>query len=388
MSMKSILILFGILFSGLFLQAQTDSITVSGTLKNLNDGKVGVSFSGAAGKNKYFTAKVKDNYIEVRLPAQSIPVIARLNVSPKADKLTDGGYRPMIPIVFFPGNHDLKIQGDAEQMSAGEVRGDLENDHYSDLVAQCANGEIRYQQLLMQLTNKNLKRSSADSLNLHQEVMSISRNNDQRQKNFIQANPGSYAAVWLLSRMENRYTADDYLAAWKGLDATYKNTPEGVLIKKDLQKLSATLAGTPVPAFERIDKDGNRISPALLKGKTYLLDFWGSWCGPCRASHPHLKTLYNKYKSAGFEIVAIANERGKTLEESKLSWLKAIKADQINWIHILNQDGVEKQNLVSTFQVNVFPTKILVGADGKIILRISASATDDIDKALSRIYGF
>lgn len=388
MSMKSILILFGILFSGLFLQAQTDSITVSGTLKNLNDGKVGVSFSGAAGKNKYFAAKVKDNYIEVRLPAQSIPVIARLNVSPKADKLTDGGYRPMIPIVFFAGIHDLKVQGDAEQMRAGEVRGDLENDHYSDLVAQCANGEIRYQQLLQQLTNKNLKRSSADSLNLHQEVMSISRNNAKRQKNFIQANPGSYAAVWLLSRMENRYTADDYLAAWKGLDATYKNTPEAALIKKDLQKLSATLAGTPVPAFERIDRDGNRISPALLKGKTYLLDFWGSWCGPCRASHPHLKILYNKYKSAGFEIVAIANERGKTLEESKLSWLKAINADQINWIHILNQDGIEKQNLVSTFQVNVFPTKILVGADGKIILRISASATDDIDKALSRIYGF
>ena len=148
------------------------------------------------------------------------------------------------------------------------------------------------------------------------------------------------------------------------------------------------MAGTPVFAFERLDKDGHKVSPELLKGKTYLLDFWGSWCGPCRASHPHLKTLYSKYKDKGFEIVAIAQERGKTLDDCKATWLKAIQEDQINWVHLLNQDGIEKQNLVSTYHVNAFPTKILIGADGKIILRITASATDDIDQALKRIYGF
>jgi len=127
---------------------------------------------------------------------------------------------------------------------------------------------------------------------------------------------------------------------------------------------------------------------SAYKGRTILLDFWGSWCGPCRASHPHLKELYKKYKDKGFEIIAIAQERGKTLHESKNSWLKAIADDDINWVHILNQDGVEKQDLVKSYRVNAFPTKILVDTEGKIILRITASATDDIDKALEKVYGY
>ncbi|MNY74485.1 hypothetical protein D3C86_2135270 [compost metagenome] len=76
------------------------------------------------------------------------------------------------------------------------------------------------------------------------------------------------------------------------------------------------------------------------------------------------------------------------MEESKNSWSKAIQEDGINWIHILNQDGIEKQNIVKTFNVNAFPTKILVGADGRIITRTTSGASDAIDKALEKIYGF
>ncbi|MNL33255.1 Thiol-disulfide oxidoreductase ResA [compost metagenome] len=159
-------------------------------------------------------------------------------------------------------------------------------------------------------------------------------------------------------------------------------------IEKTVQRLSLTKAGTPVFDFERTDKDGNKVSTAALKGRTYILDFWGSWCGPCRASHPHLKELYKKYKSKGFEIVAIAQERGKSLEESKAKWLKAIEEDGISWVHILNQDGIEKQDIVKTFNVNAFPTKILIGADGKIITRTTSGASDAIDKAMEKIYGF
>nr|WP_233173961.1 TlpA disulfide reductase family protein [Pedobacter sp. ASV19] len=178
-----------------------------------------------------------------------------------------------------------------------------------------------------------------------------------------------------------------YVEAWKNLAPTYKNTILGQGIQKSVDKLTPTLAGTPVFAFERLDKDGKKVSTEQLKGKTYLLDFWGSWCGPCRASHPHLKELYKKYSSKGFEIVAIAQERGKTLDESKASWLKAIKDDQINWVHILNQDGIEKQNIVKMFHISAFPTKILIDSNGKILVRVTSSATDDIDKALERIYG-
>ncbi|WAC42663.1 TlpA family protein disulfide reductase [Pedobacter sp. SL55] len=124
-----------------------------------------------------------------------------------------------------------------------------------------------------------------------------------------------------------------------------------------------------------------------LQRQNGVTRFWGSWCGPCRASHPHLKELYSKYKADGFEIIAIAQETAKNLDDARAAWLKAIEEDQINWVHILNRDGVEQQNILKDYGVNSFPTKILVDKDGKIILRISASATDDIDKALEKIYG-
>lgn len=384
--MKLLYLTVGMLLCALFSKAQTDSITISGTITGLASQRLNISFADVDGKNQYKSVLGVNNQFTMRLPVQSRPVPARLTISfPEKT-----GLNPMMlpPLNLFIWNKNLQIKGDAAYIHVAAVQGDPENECYSALIQQGAKSEIRYRELLPTAFDKNIKRSPQDSIKLHKEIRELSLAGYLREKEFVKNNPNAFASVFLLGRLGSFYTADDYLKAWNALSATYKHTPEAAGIKKTLEKLAPTMAGTPVFAFERLDKDGNKVSPELLKGKTYLLDFWGSWCGPCRASHPHLKTLYSKYKDKGFEIVAIAQERGKTLDDCKATWLKAIQEDQINWVHLLNQDGIEKQNLVSTFHVNAFPTKILIGADGKIILRITASATDDIDQALKRIYGF
>lgn len=385
--MKSIFIAAGILLSGLCLKAQTDSITISGTITGAKDNKIVVYFKDQQGKS--ISASViglKDKF-SLKVPSQQVPVAARLTV-----------YVPIDPSVrmrnpspagdVFVGKSNLKVSGHADQLDMAVVTGDKENDAYAAFVKKGSKADLRRQELTKKIWNKEIKLSAADSVALHKEYRELSMNRYSRQREFVKTNPDAFASVFMLSRLTSFYTADNYLAAWNALSPTYKNSEPGEEIKKQLKKMEHTMAGTPAFAFERLDKDGNKVSPELLKGKTYLLDFWGSWCGPCRASHPHLKELYAKYKDKGFEIVAIAHERGKALEECKASWSKAIEEDQINWVHILNQDGIEQQNVVSTYHVSSFPTKILIGADGKIILRISGSATDDVDKALERIYGF
>lgn len=385
--MKLMLLTAGILFFSLYLKAQRgDSVTVTGTLVGLNNNKLSISFIDDLGKKQYTSVLGLNDQFSVHIPVQKRPVSANLYISWPRNS-PEVVQMPLPPLNFFIWNKDLQLKGNARQINVAQVQGDEENDLYSDLTRRGTKGEIRYQELLERIVSKT-KLSVKDSLALHQEIREIFMSNADRQKKFIKSNPGAFASVFLLGRMSNNYTADNYVAAWEALLPTYKNTPEGEGIKKELQKLAPTMAGTPVFAFERLDKDGKMVSPELLKGKTYLLDFWGSWCGPCRASHSHLKSVYKKYKKKGFEIVAIAHERGKTLDDSKASWLKAIHEDQINWVHILNQDGIEKQNLVSTYHITAFPTKILVGADGKIIFRISGGATNDLDKELERIYGF
>jgi thioredoxin-related protein len=100
-----------------------------------------------------------------------------------------------------------------------------------------------------------------------------------------------------------------------------------------------------------------------------------------------LKELYAKYKSKGFEIIAIARETAKTPEEQREKWLAAIQKDGINWVHILNNEDKATQDLVKEYRVTAFPTKIMLDKDGKILLRITASATDDIDVMLEKYLG-
>lgn len=384
--MKPMFMAIAMLFLSLGLKAQTDSLTISGTLTGLEKNKVVISFTDEKGKNQYLSVQGEKDRFVARVPVQHQPVAARLSVSVPYNPASEHEM-PRAPFNFFIWNKDVSMQGEAKSIFSVKVKGDVENNLYNELIQKTAAGELRYQQLLEQLIKPKNKLSLADSAALSEDIHAVTLENYKKQKDFIKAHPEAFTSVFLLSRLQNLYSADHYVEAWKNLAPTYKNTALGQGIQKSVDKLAPTLAGTPVFAFERLDKGGKKISPELLKGKTYLLDFWGSWCGPCRASHPHLKELYKKYSSKGFEIVAIAQERGKTLDESKANWLKAIKDDQINWVHILNQDGIEKQDIVKTFHVNAFPTKILIGADGKILLRVTASATDDIDKALERIYG-
>ena len=193
--------------------------------------------------------------------------------------------------------------------------------------------------------------------------------------------------MFLLSRMENSYTAGDYTNTYNGLSGTYKNTGMARKIAERISFLSPTAPGKPAVPFVKRDKDGRLIDLAAYKGKVVLLDFWGSWCGPCRASHPHLKELYARYKNKGFEIIAIAQERAQTPQEQRAKWLEAIDKDGVSWTHILNNEAKQEQDLVKEYRVTSFPTKILLDREGKILLRISASATDDIDRALEKMLG-
>lgn len=374
--------------------AQTDSITISGKLKGLENRGVYISFADDEGKTKsYKTTAINDNF-SFKVPRLKNPATARFDVSiDRALSASLNGSRVANPapiLDLFVYNKDIKINGEALLVQLAMVTGDDENNIFNVYKQQIkAEEKLNYETTVALFNAKyHNKPLIGDADKLQEEATLARKRVYQIQKDFVNAHPDAFASIFLMNRLQNLYNANDYTKVWNSLSPKYKNHPAAKATRAYIEKISSTLAGAPAVAFERKDKNGNLINLSAYKGKTVLLDFWGSWCGPCRASHPHLKTLYDKYKGKGFEIIAIAQEREKTLDESKASWLKAIADDGINWVHILNQDGIEKQDIVRSYQVNAFPTKILVDKDGKIILRITASATDDIDKELKRIYGF
>ena len=89
---------------------------------------------------------------------------------------------------------------------------------------------------------------------------------------------------------------------------------------------------------------------ANLRGKYVLLDFWGSWCGPCRASHPHLKALQAHYGPQGLEVINIAQENGA---DARKIWLKAVEEDQMTWTQILNNEDRDIMNVYYNFNFQI-----------------------------------
>ncbi len=379
-------LLISVLLFPTVLFAKVDSILVYGHLKtDLKEPqeKLVLSFRDSMGKSYSYTKDIGSGMFEFRIPKQKSILEASLRKasSDPTSSVLHGSLN------LFIAQDDIKIEGDIDELDISVVSGGKENNEYNALRQSIA----PISQTIAGLYGSVLQKGPADSAAskaVYTQIAILHREETNIQKEFVHTHPESYVSLFLLFRMKNRYTTDDYAQAFEGLTDRYKATRIAKSIYSDIAKESATRKGTKAFDFERTSLEGKAFKPSDLKGRVYLLDFWGSWCAPCRASMPHLKDLYNRYKDKGFEIVGIAQEHGKTLEQSRESWKKAVNELGIQWINVLNNENKEVLDIVKLYRVTGYPTKILVDQHGKIVLRVTASATDDIDVALKKIYGF
>jgi peroxiredoxin len=120
--------------------------------------------------------------------------------------------------------------------------------------------------------------------------------------------------------------------------------------------------GVTAPDIILPDQKGDTIALSSLRGKYVLLDFWASWCRPCRVENPHLVNNYKKYNEKGFEIFQVS------LDKKKESWISAIESDQLTWIHV---SDLQYWNSAAAklYQVQAIPTNFLLDKNGKIIAK-------------------
>lgn len=197
--------------------------------------------------------------------------------------------------------------------------------------------------------------------------------------NFFKEFPQSFVTAYLLSQNviemnQGVFPTDSLKAYYQRFKSAIKNSWYGKKINEELLNRQTAIPGKKAFDFTQIDKDGQTLSLLSFRGKYILLDFWGSWCAPCRKGHPHLKEIYSQYKDEDFDIIGVAKEYSP-----KDIWLKAIENDGLPWHQILCD------SLDINYNITSFPTKILIDKEGIIIGRYGEE-TAELDKKLKAIF--
>lgn len=201
-------------------------------------------------------------------------------------------------------------------------------------------------------------------------------------KKFFEANPNSYIALTALKQITPVHpNADEVTQAldqFKTLSPAVRNTILGKEFYKSLMDIKNLAVGTKAPDFTQNDTLGKPVSLMLFKGKYVLIDFWASWCGPCRAENPALVQVYNDFKDKNFTILGVSLDD----KEGKAAWLNAIKMDNLAWTQV--SDLKHWDNAVSKlYSIRAIPEKILIDPAGMIIARGMNAA--ELRKTLEKV---
>ncbi|MEM8907716.1 MAG: TlpA disulfide reductase family protein [Bacteroidota bacterium] len=149
-------------------------------------------------------------------------------------------------------------------------------------------------------------------------------------------------------------------------------------LKEAVKKSYSYAKGSIAPDFTQNRPDGSPMNLSDLKGKVVLLDFWASWCGPCRRENPHVVKIYNKYKDKGFDILGIS------LDRKKDPWVKAIQKDGLVWHHVSDLKGWQNA-IAKDYSVSSIPHTVLLDQEGRIIARNLRGAS--LENRLQQIFG-
>ena len=178
---------------------------------------------------------------------------------------------------------------------------------------------------------------------------------------FLASNDNVISAYTVYSNIVMRDAAlKETKSMYASLGEGARNSQYGRIIKERIARLSKVAGGAKAPDFTLPDKDGNEITMSAVKGKIKIIDFWASWCGPCRLNNPALKALYDEFKDKGLVII------GVSLDTNKAAWSKAVEKDGLEWVNISSLQGWNCE-VVRLYNVKGVPALFILDEDNNII---------------------
>ncbi len=282
----------------------------------------------------------------------------------------------------------MTVSIDTASFAKAVITGSLTQAQADSLNMRTGELEMRMISLYTQLqAEKDTEKRSA----VQQQVEEIRRQIDKITMDFIHTHPNSFLNPLLMRMRISRMSYGELKAVYESFSDKVKQFGDVKEIRDELAALERVQPGQPAPDISKEDINGNMVSLSSLKGKVVLLDFWASWCVPCRKSFPHVKALFEKYHDKGLEVFCVADN-----DSQPDVWKKAVEDDGLQkFYHVLrglrqyrDENGklrFDKSNDVSEYYaVHYLPTKYLIDRDGKIIGKFDEE--EELDAKLKELF--
>ena len=194
----------------------------------------------------------------------------------------------------------------------------------------------------------------------------------------INENPGSLVSLAAVQQLDPKVNYDLFKKVDEALVKKMPNDPWVADFHKKVESIVNLYVGEPAPDFTLNNTEGTPTSLSSLKGKVVLIDFWASWCRPCRAENPNVVKAYNKYKNQGFDVMSVS------LDLDKNKWLAAIEQDKLSWKNHVSDLKRWGSAIVPIYGIESIPFTVLIDKDG-LILGINLRG-EELDKKLAEIF--
>ena len=217
-------------------------------------------------------------------------------------------------------------------------------------------------QLLMETNKMDSKRMDSLSAIFEAPYNYIINQTNTLMVDKISKNTNMYSSIMAIQALDPDKYSDLYKSLDAGLSKKFPNDKNVIMFHEVVERMLSTNVGQFAPEISLPSPDGKEIALSSLKGKLVLIDFWASWCGPCRKEMPNVIKIYSKFKNKGFEIY------GVSLDQDKEKWMEAITKDGINWPQV--SDLKYWDNVAARiYNVQGIPYTVLIDKDGKIIAK-------------------